>query len=379
MLFARHQSHRAAPAEVSACLRSGCSPVQLCCGRRPWIRRCRCRGSRCCRRLGAVICRDFAQPAAWRSSDDNVGPGRRPVSSSLGGRACRIRAALSAGFRVFGLSSMGAIRAREMAALGMEGFGEVYQDVLPARGRFSRRRSDPATIPSRRIASCPSPWFTCGRRSMISCSGGYCPPRWPRGSSTSCRAPGLAIAHCPRCALLASHGLVGSQLAAVDEQLADFDRYRVKALDLIAFLQTRPDRLPGAKHQRFSVARRPTASRTCRWARAGPAPGRCSAADEAAGPRRLFAQQIVQAGEEDILVENGHAAHRVEVWVLVQHRLQQARQAERPGPEGDTASRCARRRSARLQTWVARARGLGCRSAPAPAPPAPTSPSLLRC
>jgi len=37
-----------------------------------------------------------------------------------------IRDALRRGFRVWGLSSMGAIRAREMSALGMRGFGEVF-------------------------------------------------------------------------------------------------------------------------------------------------------------------------------------------------------------------------------------------------------------
>jgi hypothetical protein len=37
-----------------------------------------------------------------------------------------IRDALALGWRVWGLSSMGAIRAREMAHLGMRGFGRVY-------------------------------------------------------------------------------------------------------------------------------------------------------------------------------------------------------------------------------------------------------------
>src|ERR1700730_15150065 len=37
-----------------------------------------------------------------------------------------IREALVRGWRVWGLSSMGAIRAREMAHLGMRGFGRVF-------------------------------------------------------------------------------------------------------------------------------------------------------------------------------------------------------------------------------------------------------------
>jgi hypothetical protein len=38
-----------------------------------------------------------------------------------------IRDAMAAGWKVWGLSSMGAIRAREMSNLGMRGYGEVYQ------------------------------------------------------------------------------------------------------------------------------------------------------------------------------------------------------------------------------------------------------------
>ena len=38
-----------------------------------------------------------------------------------------IREALERGWRVWGLSSMGAIRAREMQSLGMRGFGRIYE------------------------------------------------------------------------------------------------------------------------------------------------------------------------------------------------------------------------------------------------------------
>ena len=136
---------------------------------------------------GAVIAATFAQPAAWRSKATTtlvLVDGLFPIFAWRSGMLRVLhQGCASAGFRVFGLSSI-AIRARkEMAALGME-VRRGLSDVPPARGRFSRRRSDPATrSPSRRIASCPSPWFTCGRRSMILCSGGYCPPRWlSRGS-----------------------------------------------------------------------------------------------------------------------------------------------------------------------------------------------------
>ncbi|MGW4438081.1 TfuA-like protein [Streptomyces sp. NPDC004596] len=41
-----------------------------------------------------------------------------------------IRAALEAGWQVWGLCSMGAIRAAEMHTLGMRGFGEVFQEYV---------------------------------------------------------------------------------------------------------------------------------------------------------------------------------------------------------------------------------------------------------
>lgn len=41
-----------------------------------------------------------------------------------------LRDALAAGWRVWGLSSMGAIRAAEMRGLGMRGFGRVYQHYV---------------------------------------------------------------------------------------------------------------------------------------------------------------------------------------------------------------------------------------------------------
>lgn len=45
-----------------------------------------------------------------------------------------IRDALAAGWRVWGLSSMGAIRAAEMHALGMRGFGRVFQRYVDDPG-----------------------------------------------------------------------------------------------------------------------------------------------------------------------------------------------------------------------------------------------------
>ena len=156
-----------------------------------------------------------------------------------------IRAALDAGFRVFGLSSMGAIRAREMAALGMEGFGEVYRLYCQPEVDF---RDDEVTLlhdpePPYRELSEPLVHLRAALDDLV--QQRLLPAEVATGVLDKLSRTWFGDRTLPALrALLASHGLVESQLAAIDEQLADFDRYRVKALDLIAFLQTRPDRLP---------------------------------------------------------------------------------------------------------------------------------------
>ena len=151
-----------------------------------------------------------------------------------------IRDALARGFRVWGLSSMGAIRAREMAPLGVRGFGSVYE-------RFSQDddfQDDEVALLHERAAP-------------------YRPVTEPL---VHLRA---AIAH------LVSRGLVGADDArdvvsdlksrwygertvrgtlhaltrvargkdaasTIARELADFDRFRMKTLDLVRFHEERP-------------------------------------------------------------------------------------------------------------------------------------------
>jgi len=86
------------------------------------------------REAGALLPADYRPPAARGDLTRAVQEGARVIGlidgvffqeSSVGHR--EILAALSAGVRVVGASSMGALRAAELHTLGMEGVGEVYR------------------------------------------------------------------------------------------------------------------------------------------------------------------------------------------------------------------------------------------------------------
>jgi hypothetical protein len=149
-----------------------------------------------------------------------------------------IREALRRGWRVWGLSSMGAIRAREMAHLGMRGYGSVYQQFA-AEGDFQddevallheptapyRPVSEPlvhlraaaAYLASHRIVT------DDGARAAIE----DLKARW-YGERTVRR-----LAHALR-------PVARGGSAALDRELRDFDRFRTKAIDLARFLEERP-------------------------------------------------------------------------------------------------------------------------------------------
>lgn len=149
-----------------------------------------------------------------------------------------IRSALANGWQVWGLSSMGAIRAYEMRHMGMRGYGRVYQFFT----RYVDFRDDEVALlheatPPYRPMSEPlvhiRVWFKELRRmgllnrreektlleSLMS--------TW-FGERTVARA---------RSAVL---GLIPDQVAKVDETLREFDRYRVKNQDIKRFLEERP-------------------------------------------------------------------------------------------------------------------------------------------
>jgi hypothetical protein len=149
-----------------------------------------------------------------------------------------IREALAAGWRVWGLSSMGAIRAREMAHLGMRGFGSVYerfcgegdfQDdevaLLHEPGAPYRAVSEPLVhlraaiehLVAREIVSADD------ARGVV----GDLKARW-YGERTVARAKS-ALKKC-----------AGVEGGAVEREWREFDRFRWKTLDLVRFLTERP-------------------------------------------------------------------------------------------------------------------------------------------
>ena len=151
-----------------------------------------------------------------------------------------IRDALARGVRVWGLSSMGAIRAREMAPLGMRGFGSVYErfsesddfqddEVALLHERAAPYR--PVTEPLLHLRAAIDHLVSCGlvgaddARDVVS----DLKSRW-YGERTV-RGTTLALSRRARGKDAAS---------AVARELADFDRFRMKTLDLVRFLEERP-------------------------------------------------------------------------------------------------------------------------------------------
>ena len=149
-----------------------------------------------------------------------------------------IRLAIAEGWQVWGLSSMGAIRACEMRHIGMHGFGEVYEwfcrdedfrddEVALTHGptapyvalseplvhirvwlqELVKKRLLSAAHEKRLLKELMSMWF---------------------GERTLSRVRAMVLA------------LVPDRARELDESLAGFDRYRLKSRDLSDFLREQP-------------------------------------------------------------------------------------------------------------------------------------------
>jgi hypothetical protein len=149
-----------------------------------------------------------------------------------------IRFAIAEGWQVWGLSSMGAIRACEMRHMGMRGFGEVYgwfcrdEDFRDDEVALTHAPSAPylalseplvhirvwleelvklrlltATHERRLLKELMSLWF---------------------GERTLSRVRTMVLA------------LVPARAKEIDQTLANFDRFRLKAHDLSNFLRDQP-------------------------------------------------------------------------------------------------------------------------------------------
>jgi hypothetical protein len=151
-----------------------------------------------------------------------------------------IREALERGWTVWGLSSMGAIRAREMAHLGMRGFGRVFerfmgeddfQDdevaLLHEPAAPYRPVSEPLVHLRAAIEHLASEGIVSGQGASEVVAD--LKRRW-YGERTLRRALHALRPH--------SRGRAGAD--ALEDELRRFDRFRLKTLDLVRFLEERP-------------------------------------------------------------------------------------------------------------------------------------------
>jgi hypothetical protein len=148
-----------------------------------------------------------------------------------------IRDALARGWPVWGLSSMGAIRAYEMRHMGVRGFGRVYQSFFEHEDFRDdevalthephppfRPLTEPLVHLRRWLAELVDLNVLNKRQEREVCS--ELMSLW-FGARTLAHARALVV------------GCVPTRADAVDLSLADFDRFHVKCHDLIDFLRGR--------------------------------------------------------------------------------------------------------------------------------------------
>jgi hypothetical protein len=145
--------------------------------------------------------------------------------------------ALRRGWQVWGLSSMGAIRAREMAHLGMRGFGAVYQQFV-AEGDF---RDDEVALlhePTAPYRPVSEPLVHLRAAAMYLARHGVVTDEGARAAIDDLKTRWYGERTIRRLAHMLRPLARGS--AALDRELKDFDRFRTKAIDLMRFLDERP-------------------------------------------------------------------------------------------------------------------------------------------
>lgn len=148
-----------------------------------------------------------------------------------------IRDALTAGWQVWGLCSMGAIRAAEMQHMGMLGYGQVFHayatdpdldddEVALVHGAEAPHR--PVSEPMIHLRAFLAHLAETGQISAVAAQTvtSALKQRW-YGERTLWELRSL----------LERSGLTA---AALDQQLSEFGRFRLKTQDLIQFMRERP-------------------------------------------------------------------------------------------------------------------------------------------
>lgn len=149
-----------------------------------------------------------------------------------------IRSAVSAGWQVWGLSSMGAIRAYEMRDMGVRGYGRVYEYF----SQFEDFRDDEVALmhepqaPYRALSE-PLVHIRLWLRELVKV--GFLLKRQEKRLLDHLMSLWYGDRTLPDVRSMVVQ-LIPDRADKVDATLASFDRFRVKSHDLNDFLQERP-------------------------------------------------------------------------------------------------------------------------------------------
>jgi hypothetical protein len=149
-----------------------------------------------------------------------------------------IRDALAAGWQVWGLASMGAIRAREMHHLGMRGYGRVFASYCRDGVDF---RDDEVTM----LHENEPPWRELSEPLVhvrVALADLVAREILDEGAVAALLAELMGMWFGDRTMSLVTERLAAHLGATeLDAFVRDFDRHRIKAIDLLDFLAARPD------------------------------------------------------------------------------------------------------------------------------------------
>ena len=163
--------------------------------------------------------------------------GRFHQSLSVGHR--EIREAIEAGWQVWGLSSMGAIRAREMRDLGMRGYGRVY-DLFWSEDDFQDDEVGMVHEPSPPYRSGSEPLVHLRAASARLRDAGYLAAAQHDSIIDTLKSLWYGERTLPLFHRLVYAAASPDAHAVIRDELAQFGRFRWKSLDLAAFLNDAP-------------------------------------------------------------------------------------------------------------------------------------------
>jgi hypothetical protein len=149
-----------------------------------------------------------------------------------------LRAALRAGWRVWGLSSMGAIRAHEMAPLGMRGYGRVFER-FQAEADFQDDEVALLHGPAPEWRPLSEPLVHLRAAAEHLAARGLVVPEGARDVVAALKSRWYGE-RTRRGAIEALGACARGGVDAVRRELGDFRPFELKTLDLEQFLQRRP-------------------------------------------------------------------------------------------------------------------------------------------